>query len=214
MICAGGATIFYHYLVDIQCKDATGEPEIRQVQLVAGDWIHTLNVGSVKVREAKWPENFSKGVTGHRLVVQGGAGSAWYPYAMSVEAVMFDVDEDVVLTNAYFYGDATAQITGIDMTVTSDSEKKITTLWKPGESLQLRKGESVSGLVNFGDENLNAAEYGSSTVLVLECDRGEEKTVLLCSLSLFRRRNPQEVYLWAFKNANVQSYYQYLYGEV
>lgn len=205
---------FYHYLVDIQCRDATGNPEIRQVQLVADGWRHTVDIGAVRVRDVPTPENVAQGVTARRLAVQGGAASPWYPYAMTVEAVNFNVDEDVVLSNAYFYGDATAQIASMELTITSPSGNQISSLWESGETLQLRKGEKVTGVVNFGDTDLNSAEYGSSTVLVLEFDRGEEKTTLLCGLSLFRRRNPQEVYLWAFKNADIQSYYQYLYGTV
>ena len=76
----------------------------------------------------------------------------------------------------------------------------------------LREGEKVTGTVSIADKNINAAEYGNSLVFLLEFDRGGESSVLVCSFSLFRRRNPQEIYLWAFQKADVEAYYEYLYG--
>jgi len=199
---------FHQYLVDIRCTDATGEPEIQEVTLSSGDWSHTVKVGSVKVREASWPVPHSLKVTGHRLAVQGGAFGPWYPGAMPVDAIEFDVDEDVTLTNAYFYGDTTAKVLRMDLTVTN-GDNEVQTQWKPGDSLQLRAGETVKGVVYYTDKELASAEYGTSLVFMLEFDGNG---MLPCAFSLFRARSPQEVYLWAFKNADTQAYYKYSYN--
>lgn len=203
---------FYHYLVDIRCVDATGSPEIHQVELVAENWSHTIEIGSVRVVEAQMPDNYSRGLHNHILAVQGSAGSAWYPQAVMIDAIDFDVNEETALTNIYFYGDSSAKVDNVELNITSESGQVITTAWKQGTPLQLRKGERVTGTISIIDEALYCAEYGSSLVLMLEFDQSGEKTFLTTSFSLFRRRNPQEVYLWAFKGADVQGYYEYLYG--
>lgn len=135
-------------------------------------------------------------------------GTPWGGECLDIlSALNMKVKKDIKITDLYIYNnmaqisECTVNLTSMGMTV----DQK----WLPGEeTMELQEGDEIIFSITLQDKDLTKREYAKNMVLILEYEQDGETYCDNMDIQIIRRREPYEVYLWAFEGVNTQAYYQ------
>lgn len=141
-------------------------------------------------------------------------GTPWGTGYLDVSAnIIFKATKNIKIKDLYFYNSDT-KISKCAVELTSGG-MAMDQLWTPGEdTIDLREEDSVSFHITIWDDDLENREYAENLVLICEYEKDGKTYCENIDLQVIRRRTPYEVYLWAFEQADTQSYYQQFYNIV
>lgn len=135
-------------------------------------------------------------------------GTPWGGECLDIpSALNMKATKDIKLTNLYVYNNM-AQISECTVNLTSMG-MTVDQTWSPGEDfIELQEGSEIALHITLADKDLTEREYAKNMVLILEYEQDGETYCDSMDIQIIRRREPYEVYLWAFEGVNTQAYYQ------
>lgn len=170
----------------------------------------TIPIGSVLLDgNAACPYPCGNGVKMQSLAIgEYPGGTPWGGECLDIpSALNMKATKDIKLTNLYVYNNM-AQISECTVNLTSMG-MTVDQTWSPGEDfIELQEGSEIALHITLADKDLTEREYAKNMVLILEYEQDGETYCDSMDIQIIRRREPYEVYLWAFEGVNTQAYYQ------
>ena len=218
------------YLEQVEKWESAAQPSIYQYRIVFsfGGWDGsvsdviteatltydgkslTIPIGSVRLDgDAARPYPSGDGVSVQSLAIgEYPGGSPWsVEYLALPSSLSIKVKKDIKLKDLYIYNNA-AEISECTVILTSMG-MTVDQVWSPGEdTLELQEGNEITLNITLADKDLTEREYAKNMVLILEYEQDGETYCGNMDIQIIRRREPYEVYLWAFEGVNTQAYYQ------
>ena len=223
--------ICYCYEVSLNVKEVVRREQIKSMELIAGDMSRTITMKNVwldvhstrhdaigfKDGDSVTEWTFTGSIEGDNDLIQNSfpdhAIAAMYPYGdgdfKNNSRRKFILKEDVLLKDAYIYGDnSRIKVERIELLVMNSQNQTVHITWTPGTDLLLRKGEKVVMQMYYSDPHTQQMNYCFSGVTVVEYECGGETKQYSAPLFIRRQIYAPELYLWAFKGLDLRSYYE------
>ena len=169
----------------------------------------TIPIGSVRLDgDAARPYPSGDGVSVQSLAIgEYPGGSPWSVEFLDLpSSLSIKVKKDVKLKDLYIYNNM-AQISECTVNLTSMG-MTVDQTWSPGgDTMEVQEGDEIIFNIILQDKDLTEREYAKNMVLILEYEQDGETYCESMEIQIIRRREPYEVYLWAFEGVNTQAYY-------
>jgi hypothetical protein len=170
----------------------------------------TLPIGSVRLDgNAACPYPRGNGVETQSLAIgEYPGGTPWGGEYLDISSDLnMKVKKNIKLKDLYIYNNK-AKISACAVNVTSMG-MTVDQTWSPGtDTMELQEGSEITLHITLADKDLTEREYAKNMVLILEYEQDGETYCNSMDIQVIRRREPYEVYLWAFEGVNTQAYYQ------
>jgi len=219
----------YLYEVELWVKHRENEV-IKECQLVAGDMSRTIQIGEItQLYEpsphaayssevvgtgAEWINNaeISKIIPDISVIHSGFStdyltGDADYPSPQSgylSDTVYFTAKNDIALKDVQSL-DGYYDIKAAELAVVGNNGTTMLS-WTPGTELRIRKGETVVLRVYFDNPDFHGVECSVRDELRIFYDDANGGGYIRQVHSFLRKRPLMEMYLWAFKGIDTQSF--------
>lgn len=189
---------------------------ITEATLSYGGKTLTVPVGRIYLDgTGSLPHRGGGGLSAQTMAIsEHSGGTPWGTGYLDISAdIILTAEKNIQIKDLYFYNSDT-KISKCAVELTSGG-MAMDQLWTPGEdTIDLWEGDSVSFHITIWDDDLENREYAENLVLICEYEQDGKTYCENMDLQVIRRRTPYEVYLWAFEQADTQSYYQQFYNIV
>ena len=170
----------------------------------------TIPIGSVRLDgNAACPYPRGNGAAMQSLAIGDyPGGTPWRGEHLDISTPLdITAKKDVKIKDLYIYNNV-AEISECTVNLTSMGVT-VDQAWSPGEdTIELLEGDEITFYITLADTDLTKREYAKNLVLILEYEQDGETYCDHMDIQIIRRREPYELYLWAFEGINTQAYYQ------
>lgn len=208
---------WYEIAVNFNTEKLTENKTIHELKLSAGEWTVSVPIGNLEfICDQESPIAFSgKGIQQRMQAMGGLVTTPWGTETQRIEGLMLiQAEENIVLKQLYVYNggnDSSNEIAQAEITLQTDGGTQ-EFVWKEGDDILVRSGESISFDIVLHDSKMTEAEYGTKKILVLEYELDGERYYTKMEMDLTRERMPWEVYAWRFQGIDTQSYFEDYYN--
>lgn len=209
---------FYQYRIGVSFIgwDGSISDVISEVTLTYGGKTLTIPVGNIHLdgtAARRYP--FGNGVKQKVLAIsEYPGGTPWSSEYLEISApIAIEAKEKITIKNLYVYNN-TAEIAKCIVNLTS-MDVSVDQAWSPGtDTIELQEGDNLTFYITIQDKALMKREYEKNMVLICEYEQEGETYCCSIDVQVIRRREPYEVFLWAFEGVNTQAYYQQYFNIV
>lgn len=208
---------WYEIAVNFNTEKLTENKTIHELKLSAGEWTVSVPIGNLEfICDQESQIAFSgKGIQQRMQAMGGLVTTPWGTETQRIEGLMLiQAEENIVLKQLYVYNggnDSSNEIAQAEITLQTDGGTQ-EFVWKEGDDILVRSGESISFDIVLHDSKMTEAEYGTKKILVLEYELDGERYYTKMEMDLTRERMPWEVYAWRFQGIDTQSYFEDYYN--
>lgn len=202
----------YHYRIGINFAGWNGSVSdtISEATLVYDGKTLTVPIGAVHLdgnAVCRYP--VGNGITMQTLsIAEYPGGTPWGTECMEISApITITAKQNVKIKNLFFYNN-TVEISKCIVLLNSMGAA-VDLVWSPNkDAIDLQNGDQITFYITIKDEDLTSREYAKNLALILEYEQDGETYCDNMDIQIIRRREPYEVFLWAFQQVNTQAYYQ------